>query len=261
MNDNNDVDQRLAEIRRERAGPGAQESAMGRAATRWQRASRRLRRGDILLATTAVLIAGVVIAALAVLVVSAATGGDDEPASAAVAPRTPTAARQTPVPPTAAAAASATPPPPAAQVSFRQDCDAIAGTDYENEAERAFFQQNCLEPDGEAPEPPTEAPDGPAPAAPFVPPTATQAASAPTVAPPPPPGSDASVAIGVAVGSIVRGGTYVTDGGACSALRISSHWVVTCSARVAGCQGAVCNTTVSVCVLDDLSTVRPSDRC
>ena len=252
-----DVDSRLDGIRRERAEHVEQQTGIGRAVALWERVLRRRRRGDVLLAATGVLIGGVVIAALVVLAVSAATGGGDKPAAAVVAQRTPTEARR--ATPTATAAPSAT-VVPAMAPAFRTDCNAIRGTSYQNEAERAYFQQNCLEP-GE--EPPVVSNPVQPPSRPLGGPTSAPPAVQPTAIPPTPGGSNASRAIGLAVAWLTQSGSklYTTDAGSCSAVQTGVHWVVTCNARVLGCQGSVCDTTVSVCVPNDLSAVRPSEQC
>jgi len=240
--DDEDVNDRLARLRVEQDGPpqGGRQAAASRAAMLWRRFLRRRRRGDALLAMTAVLIAGVVIAALCVLVISLASGGGDKkPASAVGVRRTPTVVRRASPSPTTPA--SETPAPATAQPAYRQDCAAIRGTEYQSEAERAFFQQNCLEPATNAGQP----------------------TAAPPAATPVPGGSDASTAIGLAVDWIVHHASpsYATDAGSCNAVQTSGHWVVTCNARLSGCQGFVCEAFVSVCVLSDLTGVRPSDQC
>jgi hypothetical protein len=249
MKDDEDVNDRLARLRVDQNGPprGGRQVAASRVAVWWRRFLHR-RRGDALLAMTAVLIAGVVIAAIAVLVISLASGGGDkEQASAAIIQRTPAAVARSS--PSLAPTTAATQPPAVAtaQPAGRQDCAAIRGTSYQSEAERAFFQQNCLEPAEE-----------PAPAA-----NAGQPTAAPPAATPVPGGSDASNAIGLAVDWIAQHASpsYTTDAGSCNALQASGHWVVTCNARLAGCQGSICEATVSVCVLSDLTGVRPSGEC
>lgn len=248
-----DLNDRLARLRGERDGPpqGGRRAALSRATLR---ASRRLRRGDAFLVASGVLIVGVIIAALSVLVISLASGGGEkQPASAVGVRRTPTVLRQ--ASPTATTPAIATPQPATAQPTVRQDCDAIRGTDYQSEAERVYFQQNCLEPGAPATNP-TRPPSVPTSAPPVVQPTAAPPAS-------PAPASDASTAIGLAVDWIAHQAapSYATDAGSCNAVQASGHWVVTCNARLSGCQGSACEAIVSVCVLSDLSAVRPSDQC
>ena len=179
-----------------------------------------------------------------VLTGNAIGGGQKERASAGTILRTSTVVRQ--VSPAAATPASDTPVPATAQPAVRQDCAAIRGTDYQSEAERVYFQQNCLEPT-EEPAPATNA--GPT--------------AAPTAEQPGTGGSDADNAIGLAVDWIVHyaSPSYTTDAGSCNAVQANGHWVVTCNARLSGCQGSVCEAIVSVCVLSDLTGVRPSDQC
>ena len=256
--EDDDLNDRLARLRVEQDGPtqGGRRAALSRAALR---ASRRLRRGDAFLVASGVLIVGVIIAALSVLVISLASGGGEkQPASAAGVRRTPTTLRQ--ASPSATTPATETPLPATAQPAVRQDCDAIRGTSYQSEAERVYFQQNCLEP---AEEPALVTNPGQPPSQPTSVPPAVQPTAAPPAATPVPGGSDASNAIGLAVDWIARHGSpsYTTDAGSCNAVQASGHWVVTCNALVAGCQGSVCEAIVSVCVLSDLSAVRPSDQC
>jgi hypothetical protein len=253
-----DLNDRLARLRVEQDGPrqGGGEQPEQTA----MRASRRLRRGDVPLAS-GVLIVGVIIAALSVLVISLASrGGEKQPASAIGVRRTPTAVRQ--ASPSATRPAPETPLPATAQPAVRQDCDAIQGTSYQSEAERVYFQQNCVEPEQSNNPAPQANPPQP-PSQPTSVPPAVQPTAAPPAATPVPGGSDASNAIGVAVDWITHNGSpsYTTDAGSCSAVQTGGHWVVTCNARVAGCQGSVCDAIVSVCVLSDLSAVRPSDQC
>jgi hypothetical protein len=245
-----DLDDRLARLRVEQGDPGqgSRQGVISRAAALWERYSRRRRRGDALLVTSAVLIAGVLIAALCVLVVSLASGGGEKPAAAVGVRSTPTALRQASSSATAPATEAIARPP------VRQDCDAIRGTSYQSGAERAFYQQNCLEPEEAAPA--TNA--GELPRQPASVPPAVQ----PTPAPPLAGGSDANV-IGLAVEWILHHGSpsYTTDSGSCNAVQASGHWVVTCTARLSGCQGSVCEAIVSVCVLSESTAVRPSDQC
>jgi hypothetical protein len=248
MKDDEDINGRLARLRVEQDRPpqGGRQAAVSRALAWWRRFLRRRRRGDALLAMTAVLIAGVIIAAIVVLVISLASGGGDkQPASAITFQRTPTVVKR--ASPSPITPATATPELPTAQPAYRQDCAAIRGTEYQSEAERVYFQQNCLEP-AEQPAPATNP---------------GQPAAAPLAATPVPGGSDASNAIGLAVDWIAHQASpsYTTDAGLCNAVQTSGHWVVTCNARLSGCQGSVCEAIVSVCVLSDLTAIRPSNQC
>jgi hypothetical protein len=137
----------------------------------------------------------------------------------------------------------------------RRDCDEIRGTPYRSDAERDWFVANC-DPEGDGAEP-TPAGSGPA----------TQ----PPPPPPPPPPTDppaqvglsAAEAISLAASWMANSGTkaYDVDTGSCTAADFGAHWVVTCSAQLAGCQSAACRTTLSACVFEDPRRVVSAAQC
>jgi hypothetical protein len=196
-----------------------------------------------ILAIAAALIASVIIGAI-VLVASNAGGGggENKQVTTGGSRATPTVAARAPTP-TAVVIAIAT--LPTAGPTDRADCNAIRGTDYTSESERQFFAQNCVTPTGGQGSQPTQPPR----------PQPTQ--------PPPSGGFTAGDAINVTVYWMTHNASqaYTTNAGSCNAVQTGSHWVVTCNANLAGCQGSVCATTVSACVFSDPLEVRPSDQC
>lgn len=201
------------------------------------------------LGIAAFLIIGVVITAIYLLASNAVSGGGQQQVVAVRSQATPTVAQALP---TATSILIAVPTPLPARPTDRTDCDAIRGTNYNSEAERAFFQQNCVAPTEE----PANVEDG-------------QGFAVNTPPPPPPTepsgsgGLSAGDAIDLAVSWITHDAPerYTADPGSCSSRQTAGHWLVTCTASLVGCQGAVCRTTLSVCVFAEPVEVRSSDQC
>jgi hypothetical protein len=199
-------------------------------------------------AAAVLLIAGLAIVAIFMLASNAFGGGGGRKPVAAGGPRptaTPLPARPTPTTIVIAVPSTPTPAP-----TDRTTCDAIRGTDYRSDSERQFFEQNCLTPVDQ----PSDPGQGPGPTAvpPTVPPEPTEG---PLVV-------DAGNAAEFATYWIEHNAPQAyTDVGQCNVVQAGSHWVVTCHANLAGCQGSVCATTVSVCVFSDPLQVRPADQC
>jgi hypothetical protein len=129
----------------------------------------------------------------------------------------------------------------------RRNCDVIRGTPYRSQEERDWFAQNCSPNSGPVGGVPTQPP-------------------APTLPPQPPPPPDeftASEAIALAVNWISTSApkAYAVNSGACSAVQIGDHFVVTCQARLAGCQSTACDRTVEVCVFEASLAVVPAKNC
>lgn len=133
----------------------------------------------------------------------------------------------------------------------REDCDAIRGTPYESDAERNWFIENC---GGSAKASPTRPPGSPGPTSP--PP--------PTQPPPPtaPQGVSAGEAISLGAGWMTTSApkSYTVDSGTCSAVRLSDHWIVSCTGRLSGCQSDACDQPLQVCVFADRRVV-PAASC
>jgi hypothetical protein len=200
-------------------------------------------------AAAVLLIAGLAIAAIFMLASNAfGGGGGRKPVTAEGPLSTATLAQAQPTP---TAIVIAVPNPPTAAPTDRTTCDAIRGTNYNSESERLFFEQNCMTPTAEPSNP--GAGDGGPPAEPP-----TEPPPAPTEGPPV---VDAGNAAEFAVYWIEHNASQYTDVGPCNVVQTGSYWVVTCNANLAGCQGSVCATTVSVCVFPDPLQVRPADQC
>ncbi len=200
-------------------------------------------------AAAVLLIAGLAIGAIFMLASNAFGGGGGRKQVAAGSPRS--TATLLPARPTPTAIVIAVPTPPTAAPTDRTTCDAIRGTDYRSDSERQFFEQNCLTPVDQPP-----SPDGGGPPA------------GPPSEPPPPQPTEGPLVVDA--GNAAEFATYwiehnapqaYIDVGQCNALQAGGHWVVTCNANLAGCQGSVCATTISVCVFADPLQVRPSDQC
>lgn len=204
----------------------------------------------------------VAVAVGAVVALTRSGGGDDARPVAVSRPRA------SPVP-TTGPAPTATPIDvavaslPTRSAANRENCDEIRGSEYLSDEERDWFLANCeSEDDGGTTV--VSRPPGSGPAQP------PQGGSSPPPPPPPPPtqppptgGLSSSEAISLAIGWMTYDApeAYVVDGGSCSAVQIGDHWVVTCQATIAGCQGSVCAATLSVCVFDDPRRVVPTDQC
>jgi hypothetical protein len=55
------------------------------------------------------------------------------------------------------------------------------------------------------------------------------------------------------------GASYEVDAGSCAGVHISDHWVVTCNARLSGCNTAACGTQLQACVYADRRVVAASN--
>jgi len=203
-------------------------------------------------AVAVLLIAGLAIGALFMLTSNALGGGGGKKQAVAGDTRPTATARQ--APPTSTAIVIGVPTLPTALPTSRTACEDIRGTSYNSDAERAFYEQNCLA----TPEPPSGGggDDG------------GGGNVEPTEEPPPeptegPPVVDAGYAVDVAAYWIEHNApqAYTVDSTTCNPFQTGGHWVVTCSANVVGCQGSACVETVSVCVYPEPLEVRPANQC
>ncbi len=169
-------------------------------------------------------------------------GGDD---SAVVAPTdTPIVIVADGPTPTITPQATSTPkrvaPTPTPRPPNRKDCDEIRGTNYQSDAEREWYVDNCEEP--------TETPTN-TPRQPSQPPS--QPPSVPTNTPVSQPSITAAQAKSLAVSWISSSPVFselIVTPGLCSASGSGGGWTVTCTGSTPGCDGAACNITVRVCV-------------
>jgi hypothetical protein len=249
---------RLAQFRQDQSqvdAPPKRRRGILRAATNvWTRSEARYGRLQTRLVALAIPIIGITALAITLLVTSSGNGRANTTELAALQ-RT-AQLRATTAPPTPTVAIVAAQTDIATAPADRANCDSIRGTSYLSDVERSFYLDTCVEPTAvvraQPQRPVTSAPPAsqPTPAVPTaVPPVATAA-------------SAASAAIALAVDWIVRSGPqYSTDASSCSAVQTSGHWVVTCSARLSGCQGSPCSASISVCVFDNPVAVRPSTAC
>jgi hypothetical protein len=226
-------------------------AGLERAIDRWERfmAGSGWEKGFF--AAAVLLIAGLAIAAIFMLASNAfGGGGGRKPVTAGALPST---ATLVPPRPTPTAIVIAVPTLSTAAPANRQDCNAISGTGYKSDAERLFFEQNCVTPTAEPSNPGNG--DGGPPTEPPTEPPQPQPTEGPVVV-------DAGNAAEFAVYWIEHNASQAyTDVGPCNVVQSGSHWVVTCNANVAGCQGSVCATTISVCVFPDPLEVRPANQC
>jgi hypothetical protein len=190
------------------------------------------------------LIAGLAISATFMLASNAFGGGGGRKEVAAGAARS--TATLLPARPTPTAIVISVPNPPTAAPTDRTTCDAIRGTSYSSDTERRFFEQDCVTPTAE-PATPGHGGGGN--------PPSPEPTESPFVV-------DAGNAAEFAAYWIEHNASKAyTDVGPCNVVQAGNHWVVTCNANLAGCQGSVCAATVSVCVFSDPLQVRPADQC
>jgi hypothetical protein len=145
----------------------------------------------------------------------------------------------------------------------RQDCDALRGVHDRTRSERQWFIDNCmfLSKKQPAKSKPWTAQlqaagfslgDQPAPR--------RSALEADTT---PPPTLTRQVAIGEATHWITNDSpvslSIESDG--CNAVWLNGHWVVTCSVRLAGCQGESCVASLSLCVFATDPAIVPDQLC
>lgn len=162
-----------------------------------------------------------------------------------------------PTAPPAEVKASPTPEPP----PDRRDCNKISGTAYRSSTEREWFLANCLEP---------TLPGADAPAAATV--TPSQSDRDPVRPPSPPPTSPESPAPPATPSTLLSPAEaialavewmtnemppgYVVSEGSCTARRIAGlQWRVTCQAVPPDCPDQVCQSTFSVCVIEEPLTI------
>lgn len=144
--------------------------------------------------------------------------------------------------------------PEATPENDRTSCDAIRGTAYRSNEERAWYEKNCsASVNGPPSIPPGSSSNTPGPIQPTAPPQPTS----------PPAGLSAGGAIGVAASWIRTSApkAYTVDAGSCSAVHLGDHWIVSCTARLAGCQTAACGREMQVCVYDADRRVVPAASC
>ncbi len=231
-------------------------AALSRAVDLWERFMPTSSWEKGFVAVAAVLIVGVLIGAIYILTSNVLSDGGKKHVAAGRLQAHPTRATPPAIhmpPPAPTAIVLGVPQLAKGQPTDRQDCEAIRGASYRSDAERAFFQQHCVTPTAPLANPrpgqghPTQPPPLPA----------------PPTAPPQPGGFTASDAIGLAVYWIAHNApkAYTADASLCNAVDSAGHWVVTCPASLAGCQGSVCQTTLSVCVFTDPPQVRSADQC
>ena len=139
----------------------------------------------------------------------------------------------------------------------RADCEEIRGTQYASSAERDWFLANCQEPIAG---PSSPSGDSFGDSSNNLPKEPTPVAESP--------GSDASglsasevISLAVDWMSLQGGLSYNVIGDSCSAAHIGSHWTVSCQVQLAGCQSALCLSTVSACVTDADAAVLPGKLC
>ena len=201
-------------------------------------------------AAAVLLIAGLAIGALFRLTSNALDGGGGKKQVAAGGTRATATPRQAPPTPTAIVIGVPTFPTPLP--TDRTACDAIRGTSYNSDAERAFYEENCLV----TPEPPAGGgDDGGGDEEPNDPPPEPTDEGPPVV--------DAGYAIDLGVYWIEHYApqAYTVDSTTCNAFQTGGRWVVTCPANLVGCQGSACISNVSVCVFPDPLAVRPANEC
>lgn len=136
----------------------------------------------------------------------------------------------------------------------RTDCDAIRGTSYRSQAERAWYEKNCGASVSKPPsQPPGPTGNTPVPVQPTSPPAPT----------PPPQGLSAGQAISLGISWMTTSApkAYTVDSAACSAVHIGDHWIVSCTARLAGCQSSACEAQLQVCVYTADRRVVPAASC
>ena len=190
----------------------------------------------------------------ALIALSQNAGGGDDQAAVVNLPTRPPAATPAPVTPTSTVALLVFERPTAEPSANREDCDAISGTEYQSDEERDWFLENCQDTGPANVSGPPQS--RPSPSGPSLPP--------PTATPPPAPaGFTSAQAVSLAVSWMASGGSesYTVDAGSCTSVDIGDHWVVTCPATLAGCQGPDCETTLSVCVFESNGRVVPAERC
>lgn len=143
-----------------------------------------------------------------------------------------------------------TPPPePTEDSSNRTDCDDIRGTSYRSSEERAWYEKNCGAFVNNPPsQPPASTGNTPVPVHPTSPPTS------------PPQGLSAGDAISLGISWMTTSApkSYTVDSSTCSAIHIGDHWIVSCTAHLAGCQSAACEAQLQVCVYVDRRVVAGS---
>ncbi len=129
---------------------------------------------------------------------------------------------------------------PAAEESNRANCDAIRGTPYLSETERAWFLTACI--------------IEPEPAVFLAVPAASVSGLAPEPAPEPEPAQGLSAADAIASGTgwiaSQPDAAYEVSGEDCNASRVGETWLVTCKATLLGCDFEKCTTWHAVCVTD-----------
>jgi hypothetical protein len=193
----------------------------------------------------------VIVAIIGVVALATRGGGGGNDAAVAVSAR-PTEARSTntsaaptaitiAVPDIPTALPTETPPPE----EDRTECGDIRGTQYRSAAERAWYEKNC----GAPSQPPGSTVNTPAPVQPNSPPAPTSTS--------PPQGLTTGEAISLGVSWMTASApkAYTVDSATCSAVHIGDHWIVSCTARLAGCQNSACEQQLDVCVFADRRVV------
>ena len=132
----------------------------------------------------------------------------------------------------------------------RASCEAIRGTVYANESERAWFLANCVE------------------AEPIVALLARPELSGAVLQPETTTSSGpVEMSEGEAIASSIDWITsqpdavYDVDSESCSASEVGALWLVSCERSLAGCGYEICTSWVSVCVTDAEGAVLSSRNC
>lgn len=133
---------------------------------------------------------------------------------------------------------------PTIAVTNRESCEAIQGTNYLSSIERTWYLQNCQVTTSFEEE-----------AAP------TTTSISPTLAPIP-----VSRDTFDAEDAIERGAAWIAsqadvDRASCTASEVQSVWLVSCRTSTPGCDGADCESWLSVCVTEPDGAILSNERC
>ena len=197
----------------------------------------------------------VIVAVIGVVALATRGGGGDDVAASVSARPTETRATRTLATPTVITIGvpdipttlpTETPP----SEDDRTSCGQIRGTSYRSAAERAWYEKNCSASVSNPPsQPPASTGNTPVPAQPTSPPAPTSTAA--------PQGVTAGEAISLGASWMRTSApkAYTVDTSTCSATYIGNHWIVSCTASLAGCQNSACEQQLDVCVFADRRVV------
>lgn len=217
----------------------------------------------------AVLLGGLAVAIIGlVLVVGSLFGGSssDGPEVLLAADSTTTEQRAATIAPTQTPVATPQPAPTAGviasilptAVANRESCQGIQGTAYLSEVERAWYLANCqteVSPQNELVTPPTSEPTAP----PVAPPTSRPPELTPVEQDSF--SADDAIASGASWISLQAEAGHEVDRASCTASDLGSTWLVSCRTHVPGCESAVCETWLSVCVTEPDGIILSNQLC